>query len=223
MENLVKCKACGNEIAKNAKICPSCGAKNKKPFYKAWWFWVIVVFVVLIIGGSISGNDDTSESGNNVVQNETVEQNNIVGQDGQKVEITAKQTQAPVKKVYRPGESADVNGLVINYESAEIYQSDNQFLQPKDGNMYIAMKISAENKSSTDKYISSFEFECYADGAKTETFFSGENSFSGGEISQGRKVEGYLYFEVPENAKTIEVEYETNFWTDKKIIFLVQG
>lgn len=75
MENLVKCKACGNEIAKNAKVCPSCGAKNNKPFYKAWWFWVIVVFVVLIIGGSVSGNDDTAESGNNVVQNETVKQN----------------------------------------------------------------------------------------------------------------------------------------------------
>ncbi|MBQ2237401.1 MAG: zinc ribbon domain-containing protein [Clostridia bacterium] len=29
-KNLTACKTCGAEIAKTAKICPSCGAKNKK-------------------------------------------------------------------------------------------------------------------------------------------------------------------------------------------------
>jgi len=45
MSKLVKCKTCGAEIAKDSKNCPSCGAKNKKPFYKKWWFWVVVVIV----------------------------------------------------------------------------------------------------------------------------------------------------------------------------------
>ena len=31
---LIKCKSCGADIAANAKTCPQCGAKNKKPFYK---------------------------------------------------------------------------------------------------------------------------------------------------------------------------------------------
>lgn len=30
MEKMVKCKACGTDIAKSAKTCPNCGAKQKK-------------------------------------------------------------------------------------------------------------------------------------------------------------------------------------------------
>ena len=31
---MINCATCGAEIAKNAKACPHCGAKIKKPFYK---------------------------------------------------------------------------------------------------------------------------------------------------------------------------------------------
>ena len=31
-EKLKKCKTCDQEIAKEAEVCPHCGAKNKKPF-----------------------------------------------------------------------------------------------------------------------------------------------------------------------------------------------
>ena len=34
-KNLKPCKACGKEMAKSAKACPHCGAKNKKPI-----FWI---------------------------------------------------------------------------------------------------------------------------------------------------------------------------------------
>ena len=55
-KKLTSCKACGNEIAKSAKRCPHCGAKNKKPIFKKWWFWLIVLIVIGAIG---SGGDDT--------------------------------------------------------------------------------------------------------------------------------------------------------------------
>ena len=54
---VVQCKTCNQEISANAKVCPHCGAKNKKPFYKKWWFWLIVAFIV--IGAASSGNDST--------------------------------------------------------------------------------------------------------------------------------------------------------------------
>ena len=61
MAKMKTCKACGKEIASSAKVCPGCGAKNKKPFYKAVWFWVIVVIVVIAAAGgnSDSSNEDT--------------------------------------------------------------------------------------------------------------------------------------------------------------------
>ena len=68
---LIKCKICGSEIAANAKSCPQCGAKNKKPFYKKWWFWVIVVF--FLIGFIGSGNESTTESNSTEVQEPPVD------------------------------------------------------------------------------------------------------------------------------------------------------
>lgn len=66
MAKMTKCKVCGADMASNAKACPQCGAKNKKPIYKRWWFWVICV---LVLFGAISsaGSKDSSakgESGN---------------------------------------------------------------------------------------------------------------------------------------------------------------
>ena len=61
MSNMVKCKRCGEEMAKGAKVCPSCGEKNSFPFFKKWWFWLIVVIVVLAIIGSLSEDEDNHD------------------------------------------------------------------------------------------------------------------------------------------------------------------
>lgn len=56
---MMKYKTCGADIAKSAKVCPHCGAKNKKPIFKQWWFWVLVVFIVLIVTVSPGGDNTT--------------------------------------------------------------------------------------------------------------------------------------------------------------------
>ena len=61
MAKLVKCRTCGADISSSAKICPQCGAKNKKPIYKRWWFWVIIIMVIIGAGGNGSnrGEDES--------------------------------------------------------------------------------------------------------------------------------------------------------------------
>lgn len=59
MPKLIQCKSCGEQIAKSAKSCPHCGAKNKKPFYKRWWFWLIIVTIVF--GMIPTGEDDAQD------------------------------------------------------------------------------------------------------------------------------------------------------------------
>lgn len=56
---LASCKACGQMIAKNAKVCPHCGGKNKKPIFKKWWFWLIVV--ILVASFASGGNSEEPE------------------------------------------------------------------------------------------------------------------------------------------------------------------
>lgn len=65
-DKLISCKTCGAEISASAKTCPSCGAKNRKPFYRKWWFYALIVLLVLgALGGgktaspAASGTSDT--------------------------------------------------------------------------------------------------------------------------------------------------------------------
>ena len=59
-KKLTQCKSCGAEIAKSAKTCPQCGAKNKKPIYKRWWLWALVI--VFVIGLVPGGEGDQVEA-----------------------------------------------------------------------------------------------------------------------------------------------------------------
>lgn len=52
---MVICRNCNTAIAKKAKICPSCGAKNKKPFYQKAWFIILAVIVLIGVIRTIGG------------------------------------------------------------------------------------------------------------------------------------------------------------------------
>ena len=63
---MIICKTCGAEIASNAKACPKCGAKNRKPIYKKWWFYALIVIILIgVIGGSKSDPVSSSSNENN--------------------------------------------------------------------------------------------------------------------------------------------------------------
>lgn len=215
----MECKKCGTNY--DGAFCPNCGVpsnptKVKKPIYQKWWFWVILGIAAIAIIGSSGSNETPSQEDN---QNPTPTVSANANNNPSATETTPN---TPSDNKYRVGDVVNANGLAITYVSAEKWESGNTFLQPEDGYVYIRLKISAENKSTVDRYISSFEFACYADGKKESSSYLGDNQLEGGTLSAGRKTEGYLYFTVPANAKTIEVEYETSFWTDKKAIFVVE-
>ncbi|WP_300380120.1 Ltp family lipoprotein [Clostridium sp.] len=73
MAKMIKCKCCSKEIASNAKSCPGCGTKNKKPIYKRPWFMVIVFLVVVGAIGSI-GDDDSTKTNSGAGQEITQKQ-----------------------------------------------------------------------------------------------------------------------------------------------------
>ena len=70
MSKMIQCKSCSKEIATNAKSCPGCGAKNKKPMYKRVWFWAVAI--IIVVGTANCSNTDNSKeinSENTVVEN----------------------------------------------------------------------------------------------------------------------------------------------------------
>lgn len=212
-KNLVPCKACGAQIAANAKSCPHCGAKNKKPFYKKAGFWILVVIILLAVIGS-SGKKDAPS---------TAQATAVSQPQGAPTAETKSDAPAAQKTEYHVGDSLESGDVRITYMSSGEYTSSNQFMQPADGNHFIYLQLAFENVSEkNDTNVSAYNFECYADGYSAQMKYFGEEELSA-TLSAGRSTSGFLYFEVPKDAQEIEIEYTENMFLDKKITFLYEG
>lgn len=51
--NMIKCKACGKDIAKNADRCPNCGCINPMDNVSAALTLVALAILILIIGSIV--------------------------------------------------------------------------------------------------------------------------------------------------------------------------
>ena len=131
---MTTCKTCGKEMAKSAKVCPSCGAKNKKPFFTRPWF--IAIVALIIIGAIASGGK--SESGNTTAVADKTNSNNSEVKD-----TTAESTTIAI-------EYADytVDDLMAQLEENALKASNDH----KGENVRITGKLN--NIDSSGKYIS---------------------------------------------------------------------
>lgn len=200
------CKYCQTEIPKKAKVCPNCKRKQGGIGCLGVVLLVLGVFIFIgSFGASMSKDKNPEKVGE--VQTESQDQNS--------------QTEEPVSNTFNVGDVVETDNFRITYESAGEYKSDNEFLQPKDGCVYWEFKFKFENISDTDQSVSTMmDWECYADNSKADQTWITDDNGLDGKLSAGREAEGAVYFEVPKDAESIELEYDINFWQSDKIIFV---
>ncbi len=117
MNKIIKCKTCNEDMAANAKVCPKCGAKNKKPFYKKWWVWVIAVVVLIAI---FSGGDEASKTGENNVQT-MYAVNDIITTDKFEITVTEIKTAKQVgSEFFEATPSEGGIYVIVNWEYKNI-------------------------------------------------------------------------------------------------------
>lgn len=63
MAKLVKCKTCGNDIAKTADTCPHCGAKNKRGC--GCGVVIVVLLILLSIGAAMATGKSNAPASHN--------------------------------------------------------------------------------------------------------------------------------------------------------------
>lgn len=121
------------------------------------------------------------------------------------------------------GETLTTNTLKITYKSSADDKGA-QYFPAASGNKIIKLTFEIENISSSDRLVSASDFKCYADDTAMSDYysFSFNDYLSTTTLSAGRKATGSVYFEVPQNANSIDVEYETNYWSGNKAIFVVK-
>lgn len=225
------CKYCQSEIPKKAKICLNC---HKKQGGKGKWIVIVVVVLLVILAAAGSEGD----------KNAPAQKTGTVTQDttgsGEDKDTPAKKTGSVTQdttgnenrqddagnkekdKSFKVGDVVETQDMKISFLSAGEYVSDNQFSQPKKGYVFYRMEFEFENISHSDQTISSMlSWYCYADGYAVEQSYFEDDQIDA-TLSPGKKAKGAVYFEVPKDAKEITLEYETDFWSEDKVEFIVK-
>ncbi len=128
-------------------------------------------------------------------------------------------TAADEDVTYHVGDSAMYGELKITYLSCGVYYEDSKYRQPDDGYKYIYFQLAFENTSDSDDYFVSYlRSEAYADNYAVDMYLYGDDKFSA-TLTAGRSVTGYVYFEVPEDAEVIELEYTPKSTTTDVFVF----
>lgn len=221
MENETKlCKHCKSEIPKGAKVCPNC-RKKQGGIGK----WIVIAVVVIVLIAAVSGGGDNKDKNPQKVGETTTgtasAKEETSGNDADNTSDTKQQETEEVSNVFQIGDVVETENFKITFVSAGAYESDNEFLQPKDGCEYWQFEFRFENISDTDQAVSSMmDWECYADNAKVDQTWIGDDNGLDATLSAGRETQGTIYFEVPKDVQSVELEYDINFWQSDKIVFV---
>ncbi len=196
--------------------------KNKndgKKHLGSYFALVMCVIVTIIFMSNIGKTDKDSSSVKKAGEISTQENVSETTNSSQTQESTSAEEEH--SNIFHVGDIVETKDLKITFLSTGVYVSDNQFIQPKDGYEYREFEFKFENISDSDVYVSSMmSWECYADNIKMDqTWLNGDNGLDA-TLSKGRQAQGKVYFEVPVNAESVEVEYDINFWKSDKIIFV---
>ena len=177
---------------------------------------VIVVIIIAASGGSSSDDKNKVESVNGASQTQSADEKS---DDSKSDDSTASDNQ----KITAGHAITIDNELKISYLKCDTnFKKYSKYATVGKGKKVISATFKIENVSDTDQYIDTIN--CYADDKKCDSFYSVEDYDDPffDSISAGRSIEGTVYFEVPSNAKNIELEFENNVWTNDKVVFVVK-
>lgn len=182
---------------------------------------VIVVIIIAASGGSSSDDKNKVESVNGASQTQSADEKS---DDSKSDDSKSDDSTASDNQKITAGHAITIdNELKISYLKCDTnFKKYSKYATVGKGKKVISATFKIENVSDTDQYIDTIN--CYADDKKCDSFYSVEDYDDPffDSISAGRSIEGTVYFEVPSNAKNIELEFENNVWTEDKVVFVVK-
>ena len=180
---------------------------------------------------ALTTSDEETETTGNTQNQEVVKEDNSEEEKGKKEEAKdieeTKEKETEQSNVLTVGSSFEKSGLKITVNEASTdfqdYENEYGWNAPTDGMKYIMVSFTFENTGDSDEYVSIYDFDCYADNTTMDQVFTLDDSdFMNTNLSPGRNISFKTYYTVPVNAQSIELEYETNMWTEEKVVIKVQ-
>lgn len=147
--------------------------------------------------------------------------------EGGKVVSEAEVRNGTTKKVektqFNVGETLEFSDKQIKYVSAnDNWTGYESYVDVPAGMSVLQLTFDVVNNSNSDFFISSGEFQCYADNESCETFLWSGDTFME-TLSPGRQASGKsVYFLIPQGANSVVVEYEKNIFSSNHVEFIVR-
>lgn len=119
-------------------------------------------------------------------------------------------------KVYKTGETVEVNGLQITFNSAKFVEA-NEYSKAEKGKV-LEIDFSAKNNGKKDAYIGTEELKIAdANGNQFKEYVGADNAFMNENVAPGNQITGKMYFDVAESDKYTGT-YKPNFTFDEKSV-----
>ena len=175
---------------------------------------IICVVAVIIIAAIAGGGNDEG----------------VKKVDGTGSNASGKQTQAAKTSAnegpltFTVGETAQYKGINVTFVEVKENEGDT-FNKPSDGNKFVLAVFEIENKSDEQFNFSSIMCsEAYYDGYSVDTSLlaglGATESSLDGDCAPGKKLRGYLAYELPADYKELEIQLQLDIWDDEKIVFV---
>ncbi len=129
----------------------------------------------------------------------------------------------PSRDTFGLMETAEMNNVQVtmtNYR--ESYGSD--WFSPDAGNVFVFTEFEIVNNSGSEVAVSSIaSFDAYADGYLAnysfEALAENDQGQLDGSISPGKKMRGWIGYEVPSGWSNLEIHFKHNIWSNNKFKF----
>ena len=127
--------------------------------------------------------------------------------------------------IFSVGDTAMLND--INVTLVGVFESTgSEYFKPADGKVFIQCEFNIENNSKEDLAVSSLMcFDTYCDDYACELSISAMVEDNGkaqldGTVAPGKKMNGVVGYEVPENWQELEIRFTPDIMSNKSIIFV---
>lgn len=179
------------------------------------------VMAASAVGCVITDPDDTSTTISDVpasAQENQQEESSVPSEESSETPQTA-----------TVGQSVEGPDWKISLLSAKTYDKITDGMletTPDEGKVYLVCFFEVENVSDEDNYFNYFYVESYVDGYNEDiSVLLSEvdgNSILSGDVAAGKKLKGYLAWQVDPDWEELEVSYKSDVWTgDKAATFVV--
>lgn len=187
----------------------------RKVFLSVMAIFLVIIFTSCVpVSKKQTGNQQKGETGTIVNQEPATEASTEIAKEND---------------VISPGYYLQKDTYKFTFEKAALYDEigDNEYFKdtPSDGKKYLVCFFEVENISDKDSYVNSLYIKAYLDdyAINTSAVMNGIDEYKslGGDLQPGKKMKGFICFEVPTNWEKLEFTYTDGVFDGQVYSFVV--